>query len=97
MTEITLYCVNKELLSPWEGHEITPDHSDQQRTLTSIPDFGSLSTPAFVSASPEDNSRNFSRSLFLNAVTQSAVNQPIPDATNAGSFIFLIYTYVLNI
>ena len=84
VTEITLYCSNKELLSPWEGHALEPDHSDQKRVMTLIPDFNSLSTPAFVSPSPEYSSKNSSRSLFMKAVTKTAVSHPSPDATDSG-------------
>jgi hypothetical protein len=84
VTEITLYCSNKELFSPWESQAMELDHSDPKRVITLISDFNSFSTPTFVSPSPVSSLRNSSRSLFMKAVTNSTVIQPSQVATDSG-------------
>ena len=93
VTEITLYCANKELLSPWEPPIFEPHKNDHQRMQSSIPDFDSLSSSTFVTSSPESIARNSSRSLILKAATNvvpshSNLNTRIhSNSTNSGWFI----------
>ena len=66
VTEITLYCTNKQLLSPWEIQPLEPELGEKTKMLSMIPNFDSLSTPP-----PVNQELNVSKSLSPKAFTKS--------------------------